>query len=1210
MFLAFLATVAILLIAIAAAKLVLPGWLRGKLEEIAGRATGRHLTIGGPLELSLSLTPSVTATDIRFGNFAGGSDPTMLRVGRLSVSVDLRSLRSRPFRVHRIEIEDVSVLLERDVGGRPNWTFDLPPREKPAASRPAGPLVLVDEAIVRRFRLVYRPRGDAPPLDLGVDDLTARLDPVKDEIEVATKGTFNDQPWHLDGTVGPVAKIFEGRDIDQALTGGIGASTLSLSGHLRDPMTLGGPSLHLDVAGPDVAAALAVFGLTSPLTGPFHVDAKVAPSDARVGLDLTARLQDVEAKLTGRVDALLDLERAEATVDARGPDASVIGAWTKVTGLPARPFRVAGDVRWEERHLDLDRVAVSVGGIAARVSGPLGPFPRIIGTDLAVEAHGDDLASLSKLARVELPSGPFDLRGRFLRREDGLALGPTDVHVGGAAVTAEGTIGQPPRVPNLDLTFHGAGPDASVLSSVARVALPAERFEVEGRVARDGVAYRLEKIAGHLGGAAFAGGGTIVPVTGLTGSTGHVQVDGDDLAHTVGLFGGHGVPPQPYSIAAAVSVAPGGYDFEDVVAHVGKMDAAAKGHVSAPRFTTATSVAVSVSGNRLSDLTAWGVSAKLPPDRFHVEGTLTIDDGVYRAPSVRGEVGEDRIEVHGVFGRLPDTSSYDADVKASGPSLAAVARFIPGDRPPRLPDAPFDVGGHVRPADGAIALTNATGTVGAAKLSLDGTLGSKTDVTFHVTAPDTTLPAALLGARLPDGALDARGRVAHDGGGYRFDGVKLVLGPSAATIDGTLGNPPALAGSALSVDVEGPDLAAVLGPPTGLSPLPHDTFAARGRFEGDRRRIASDRFAAKLGASDVEGTLAIGLEDRTTIDADLRSRHLDVAGLIDDFREPAAEGDGAEDSAKKGKKDKTRLVLPEMPLELDFLRRIETHTQLAADEVDFPGVPMRGVAIDARVSDGGLHVERFEGTGANGGRLSLRAALAPADGRYRLDLAGSLDDGRLTVFSGKQTTGKEPSLDVEIEVAGTGGSLHEIAASSQGRALVTLGAGHIPNTAVGKFSSGFFLSLLDVLNPFRKSSPDTPLECGVAAAAIDGGKMVVDPIATRTDKLTVLGKGKLDFGDEAVDLTWTLKPRRGVGINAGTIVNPFIKVGGTLANPKLETKPLDAAVTTGAAVATAGITVLLKGVYDRITAEKNVCAKALAKARAREAAQAAGAEKN
>ena len=44
-------------------------------------------------------------------------------------------------------------------------------------------------------------------------------------------------------------------------------------------------------------------------------------------------------------------------------------------------------------------------------------------------------------------------------------------------------------------------------------------------------------------------------------------------------------------------------------------------------------------------------------------------------------------------------------------------------------------------------------------------------------------------------------------------------------------------------------------------------------------------------------------------------------------------------------------------------------------------------------------------------------------------------------------------------------------------------------------------------------------------------------------------------------------------------------------------KPLEAVASTGAAVATLGLTVLAKGFYDRITSEKNVCVDALVKAK-------------
>jgi hypothetical protein len=53
-------------------------------------------------------------------------------------------------------------------------------------------------------------------------------------------------------------------------------------------------------------------------------------------------------------------------------------------------------------------------------------------------------------------------------------------------------------------------------------------------------------------------------------------------------------------------------------------------------------------------------------------------------------------------------------------------------------------------------------------------------------------------------------------------------------------------------------------------------------------------------------------------------------------------------------------------------------------------------------------------------------------------------------------------------------------------------------------------------------------------------------------------------------------------------------------------RPLTAAASTGAAVATFGLTILSRGIYNRITAEKKVCVDALAEARKQEDKHAAG----
>jgi hypothetical protein len=103
----------------------------------------------------------------------------------------------------------------------------------------------------------------------------------------------------------------------------------------------------------------------------------------------------------------------------------------------------------------------------------------------------------------------------------------------------------------------------------------------------------------------------------------------------------------------------------------------------------------------------------------------------------------------------------------------------------------------------------------------------------------------------------------------------------------------------------------------------------------------------------------------------------------------------------------------------------------------------------------------------------------------------------------------------------------------------------------------------------------------------------------RTDRMTLTGYGGIDFETEEIDLTWTLKERKGIGVSAGEIANSYIALGGTLASPRIDLKPLQALTSTAAAVATAGATTLARGMWDRITADRKVCAHAMKEAKRR-----------
>jgi hypothetical protein len=132
-----------------------------------------------------------------------------------------------------------------------------------------------------------------------------------------------------------------------------------------------------------------------------------------------------------------------------------------------------------------------------------------------------------------------------------------------------------------------------------------------------------------------------------------------------------------------------------------------------------------------------------------------------------------------------------------------------------------------------------------------------------------------------------------------------------------------------------------------------------------------------------------------------------------------------------------------------------------------------------------------------------------------------------------------------------------------------------------------------MLNPFAREDPQTRLRCAVLGVEVEDGVATLDPLSMQTGKMTAGGRGRIDLRSERINLIWATKPRRGIGLSASLVTNSLVKLGGTLSNPRPEMAPLSAATATGAAVATGGLSIVATGLWNRVTAEKNVCKQAL-----------------
>lgn len=113
------------------------GWVALQLDnyktlvtEQIEKATGRHLTIRGHIEMTFGEHPTLSFTDIALTNASWSKTPTALIATRLSIQFDLKALLHRQLRLETITLDNAKMLLERNPQGVSNWQFTFPPTTK------------------------------------------------------------------------------------------------------------------------------------------------------------------------------------------------------------------------------------------------------------------------------------------------------------------------------------------------------------------------------------------------------------------------------------------------------------------------------------------------------------------------------------------------------------------------------------------------------------------------------------------------------------------------------------------------------------------------------------------------------------------------------------------------------------------------------------------------------------------------------------------------------------------------------------------------------------------------------------------------------------------------------------------------------------------------------------------------------------------------
>ena len=464
-------------------------------------------------------------------------------------------------------------------------------------------------------------------------------------------------------------------------------------------------------------------------------------------------------------------------------------------------------------------------------------------------------------------------------------------------------------------------------------------------------------------------------------------------------------------------------------------------------------------------------------------------------------------------------------------------------------------------------------------------LGKGVSLDIELKTNDEAL-AGLLGPEsgIPEfGDLSIKGNIAND---IETEAINLdiaaILEGLELLVKGQVTQPQKGEGIALNIDLATSSTAITDLSGTELSTL--GDIKLTGLLSGGGQGYKFSDMLLNAGETDLAGDIQVILaEDKPSVEMDLSSNLIDLTALS------SGKDEGDEKLASSDK------LFSDDPLVLDTLKQVNAKVNFDAKTVKTSGAVLQDVHLEIDLTDGHLRAvplkAGFAGSQINGefnlnagNENAVLASKVQVNG-FKLHKVEALKDA----ISGGNT-------DVFIQAKGQGASVRQLMAGLNGKAIIKVAESQIADGTLDILGADFFTELFNMLNPFAKEQKGTELACAVVNFNIRDGIATADKgIAIRTDKMNIVGDGTINLKNEKIDIGITPEARTGLGMNMTDLVG-LVRVGGTLAEPSAlvdKTAVLGAGLSTGAAVATGGLSIVAKGVLDRATTDVNPCQTAL-----------------
>ncbi|UXY15348.1 AsmA family protein [Chitiniphilus purpureus] len=330
--------------------------LRGPIAKRVSAATGRTFAINGDLDVALALRPRVTAHDLVLGNAPWSREPTMVRVRRLTVELDLWRLLTGERVLPLLAVEAPQVLLERNPRGQGNWMFEDRAAREPDQGEPWR----IEALRIAQGRLRYLDPQRRSDVTVLADSTAPDADTRDSRLGIRADGRYEALPLSLRGEIGSVMQLqqtlAEGRQpYPVRARGRIGATQVYADGTVRDLRQFDGLAVSFALSGRSLGELYPLIGVPLPATPAYSVEGelrhnglvwhltriagKVGASDlgGEFRVDRGQKPQFVQADLVSR---RLDLKDLSGFIGARDAQSGKTIAVPGSRVLPQTPFNV------------------------------------------------------------------------------------------------------------------------------------------------------------------------------------------------------------------------------------------------------------------------------------------------------------------------------------------------------------------------------------------------------------------------------------------------------------------------------------------------------------------------------------------------------------------------------------------------------------------------------------------------------------------------------------------------------------------------------------------------------------------------------------------------------------------------------------------------------------------------------------------------------